>query len=440
MNTAKFFAKRWVRSSLNTRCRLNTSILFIACSVNVGLASAQGRTIDLPTKGASINQVSPGLGKPQHMGRPPQGDGSLIVPVPRPATPIIGLPGPGNGPSPSIPNVSLPSSVRAPISNNPPPGIEPTAPSTVQITSPAPVLATLPAPPPPVSVEYPKKPDSIPTQGIGSFAELPPSVTGSSITPVTSPPISMPPPQGTGPKDNTTPSVGVPSSILPTSAPHTALPAPPQQGTGQHVSPVPNSSGSNSSKLQEILPASASLLSTMQIQSSSPASAGTAQDASAPKQACVVITLRPDTQRPATTLVDFTGDGLIRSAISDTHIQQVFARSGYSAVDTSKPARWCITQAAARELVQARVSTSRQVASVLVQTETGWQLMTQSQWALHQAALTQAAASSALIQPKQIANATRKTIKRSSVNRTPVRVAARPNLLTAMVTPAAKLK
>lgn len=184
------------------------------------------------------------------------------------------------------------------------------------------------------------------------------------------------------------------------------------------------------SRLQEILPAGSSLLNSMQVIPGAPATASALQERAAANPACVVVTFRPDAQRPATTLVDFTGDGLILSAVPDAHIQQVFARSGYNTVDTSKPARWCIAQTAARELVQVRASAPGQVASVLVQTNSGWQLMTQSQWAQHQTALAQTVASSALIQKRPAANITRTTAQRSSTARAPAPARSTPRVST----------
>jgi hypothetical protein len=172
------------------------------------------------------------------------------------------------------------------------------------------------------------------------------------------------------------------------------------------------------------------LLNSMQVIPGAPATASALQERAAANPACVVVTFRPDAQRPATTLVDFTGDGLILSAVPDAHIQQVFARSGYNTVDTSKPARWCIAQTAARELVQVRASAPGQVASVLVQTNSGWQLMTQSQWAQHQTALAQTVASSALIQKRPAANITRTTAQRSSTARAPAPARSTPRVST----------
>jgi hypothetical protein len=489
METIKSFSNAHT-SSVRSCHSVRLSILCMACYVTIGAAQAEVRAKPqgLPGQGAGINQVRMNPGGPI-MGNPGQGAGPFVETGPRNGPPIIGIPGPGSGPSPSIPTVQLPSGMPPGQGNLPPPGAGPLIPApSAALTTPAPPPAPAPVvvaplvPPKPVLPEPPKVPQGRPTPGIGPVADLPPSPptpVGSFAVPAPVPapiPVAVPVTTPAAGSSNT----GMPNIPAPTTV-RVSAPGPPPQGvgpaasattnavqpvaspTGLAVVPDPknpaqgagtsevmrfdqsiNASGSASSRLQEILPAGTALQSSMQVVPGASATTSNWQDrtpsSAAAQAACVVVTFRPDAQRPATTLVDFTGDGLILSAVPDTHIQQVFARSGYNVVDTSKPARWCIAQAAARELVQVRAAASGQVASVLVQTNSGWQLMTQSQWAIHQGALAQATASSALVQSKKVASATRKTAQRSNANRVPVRANAGAGTLTALASTAPKLK
>jgi hypothetical protein len=151
-------------------------------------------------------------------------------------------------------------------------------------------------------------------------------------------------------------------------------------------------------QLGEIIPDSQALLSSMRsIQThpqSSAASTSPVQASSVtPQPACVPVTFRPDTQRAGTTLVDLTGDGLIVSAVPNSHIQAVFTRSGYSEVSLAQPVRWCIAQTAAREIVQLNNGFANQQAARLVQVNGNWQLMSNEQWTSYQASLVPAAPS-----------------------------------------------
>jgi hypothetical protein len=121
-----------------------------------------------------------------------------------------------------------------------------------------------------------------------------------------------------------------------------------------------------------------------------------------PAASCVVVTLRPDPQRSATTLVDLTGDGLIVSPIANAHIHTVLSRAGYAQIDLSQVGRWCVAQTVAREMLQTGQGVSAQQAALLVQTLGGWQLMTQDQWVAHQTSFQpQASADSVNQAPKR---------------------------------------
>lgn len=141
--------------------------------------------------------------------------------------------------------------------------------------------------------------------------------------------------------------------------------------------------------LKEIIPDSKTLASSMRV--IPPASASAAQtSAQLPalvQAACIPVAFRPDAQRANTTLVDLSGDGLIVSAVPNAHIQAVFMRAGYNEVTLSQPTRWCISQAATRELVQLPGSFVNQAATRLVQVGQSWQLMSHEQWTAHQASL-----------------------------------------------------
>lgn len=103
---------------------------------------------------------------------------------------------------------------------------------------------------------------------------------------------------------------------------------------------------------------------------------------------CIPVSFRPDSQRQGLSLVDLTGDGLIISAVPNTHIQAVFTNAGYGQVDLLQAARWCITQTAVRALVRPSAEPGTQQAALLVQTGASMQLMSKDQWLSYQASMT----------------------------------------------------
>lgn len=123
---------------------------------------------------------------------------------------------------------------------------------------------------------------------------------------------------------------------------------------------------------------------------------------------CVNISLRPDPARQSVSLVDFSGDGLIVSAVANDHIQSILMQAGYAQIDTSQAARWCIPQATARALLLPTQGATTQTASLLVRTGNGLQLMSQDQWLAHQAAKTMTA------QPRGASKAVKKLASKRS--------------------------
>jgi hypothetical protein len=132
---------------------------------------------------------------------------------------------------------------------------------------------------------------------------------------------------------------------------------------------------------------------------------------------CVDVSLRPDPARQLVSLVDFSGDGLIVSAVPNKHVQSVFAQAGYAQMDVSQAGSWCIPQATARALLlPAAQGATAQAASLLVQTGNGLQLMSQDQWLAHQAAMNPLAAKTLTAQPRRADKAAKKlTSKRKSM-------------------------
>jgi hypothetical protein len=449
-----------------TRCVFNAKCSAIQCAVFMlcGLALAP-----------ALAQRSPNLLAPPISGIPGQGVGDPFIQPPSSQPPGIGLPSPGAGLNVGAPvgggsNVSLPAT---PITPPPSGGAGVTVPVPVPVSAPTPIAPAAPpvviqpvvppsaaAPIPPNGVVGPVVPKPVeilhknPTPGAGPIQEIITTIPPAAVVPIATAPVNTP---VTTPQAITTsPAIVTPGSglidgvVTPGSGPVAAPQGAGFPESGGVASPRNTLGGSapSSTRLQEILPSGNALQSSMRATTAAVSAANpkaSDQQSSAP---CVVVTFRPDSQRVATTLVDLTGDGLIVSAVPDMHVQQVFARAGYSSVDTSKPARWCIAQTAARELVQAQRSASAPLASVLVQTATGWQLMTQPQWAQHQAALAQATASSDLIQYQATAVAPRKNAPKSSKRVVAVRAAtpapasvkARPGVLTALTSVASKLK
>jgi hypothetical protein len=221
---------------------------------------------------------------------------------------------------------------------------------------------------PPVVIEPPR---NVP-QG-----NLPAEVLGPSALP----PISLPPPLVPGPKPAVQ-SLGTPGPDV--SAPQGA------GGDAALMSPPSASNARSGLGIGEVLPGSSELGASMQIlpnlNRADPHGAPS-ETALKPGNACVSVVLRPDGQRPATTLVDLTGDGLIVSPIANARVDAVFERAGYSKIDLSRSARWCIAQAAVRELLQTGPVAPLHESALLVQTPGGWQLMPKEQWLAQQASL-----------------------------------------------------
>jgi hypothetical protein len=130
---------------------------------------------------------------------------------------------------------------------------------------------------------------------------------------------------------------------------------------------------------------------------------------------CVNVSLRPDTARQSVSLVDFSGDGLIVSAVANSHIQSVFAQTGYAQMDFAQAGRWCIPQLAARALLLPAQGATTQAASLLVQTGSGLQLMSQDQWLAHQAAMKPLAAMTTTAQPRGTKKAVKKLVTKRNV-------------------------
>lgn len=159
------------------------------------------------------------------------------------------------------------------------------------------------------------------------------------------------------------------------------------------------STSSQSAALHEVLPTAAALAGSMQeapavnAQTQTNVAGVTAiKEPLLSTTTCVGVTFRPNMQRFDSTLVDFTGDGLIVAAIPNERINTAFAKAGYSAIEISKPVRWCVNQNTVRELMQSGLGADAQHASLLVQVGNGWQLMTQEQWMAYQASVQSLAA------------------------------------------------
>jgi hypothetical protein len=221
---------------------------------------------------------------------------------------------------------------------------------------------------------------------------------------------------------NTTPS---PSTNPTVSGP--VRPKPVGPGAGETSAPnsgslsYPSAAARSGAGLGEILPSLGDLSSSL-----IPAGSVAKPMASEPnvtarvaQPACVPISFKPDPARNAVTLVDFSGDGLIVSAIPNTHINAVFARAGYRPIDIQQPVRWCVAQSAARELLGPSYGYAAQ-AHLLVPTKEGVQLMTQEQWQAQQAAIKPEP------MPSTVAKRTSQTVRAaaSRVGRSPIARAA----------------
>ena len=84
-------------------------------------------------------------------------------------------------------------------------------------------------------------------------------------------------------------------------------------------------------------------------------------------------------QRADTALVDFTGDGLIVSALPNEQLRASLQMAGYKQVTLGQPASWCLPAAAMSALLRAPASGAQRgsVSSQqeLVQIKGQWQLV-----------------------------------------------------------------
>jgi hypothetical protein len=351
----------------------------------------------------TINLPSPGSGP----GIPVSGPVKLPIPITGDQKPA-GVPQPGAGGGGGTRVIVAPANIPPPPATQPallaPAPVIPVTAQPAVVPTPTPVSGNLPPPgagntialptPPVTIIDVPPKPvtslDMNPTPGGGPKPGLPPIVGSVSTTPPvpTAGPVD---PRGAGPgatasatpvaMNATSSNIGAPGVLRKRAAP-------PGQGN-EDLQLTRQTLGNSGSALNEILPSSQQLLESMQAQDKlDPARPATNQAQALPAaQACVAISLRPDPQRASTTLVDFAGDGLIVSAVPNTHVSNVFARAGYNNIQITQPVRWCVAQAAVRELIRPTASASVQQASLLVETSSGWQLMSQEQWLTYQASL-----------------------------------------------------
>ncbi len=94
---------------------------------------------------------------------------------------------------------------------------------------------------------------------------------------------------------------------------------------------------------------------------------------------CTYISTQAHAQRADTALVDFTGDGLIVSALPNEQLRASLQMAGYKQVTLGQPASWCLPAAAMSALLRApasgvqRSSVSSQ--QKLVQVKGQWQLV-----------------------------------------------------------------
>jgi hypothetical protein len=316
------------------------------------------------------------------------------------------------------------------------PGAGPAAPS-MGVPAPGPATRAMLAPEPPASpgkaIDPPtgdKSPQGGPTQGVGiqsitNDAAPPPlqtnalpSLAAPPLDPaartVVAPPASPPQPNLPAPISApvTTAAPAVPNSTNPPVPSKSEVlverrPKPVVQGAGQLADPGnslshPIAAGRSGAGIGEILPSpqdlNASLIPAGSI--AKPVVSDQSIVAKVAQPACVPITFKPDPSRAAVTLIDFSGDGLIVSAVPNTHINAVFTRAGYRAIEITQPIRWCVAQTAARELLGPSYAPHSQ-ASLVVPTKDGLQLMSQEQWLAYQAS----------IKPEPILN---KTVQRAT--------------------------
>lgn len=302
----------------------------------------------------------------------------------------------GAGPKPPNSTPSGPVTVVTPGDGPKPPGIAQPVPAAVAVP------ALVPAPPPQAP-----PPSVSPPQGLPSLVSSdavppkPPVVDTKPVVPGAGGLALVPPPVNTVPaSQGSAPTAPDVQPLVTSSTPGAAMvPAPVSTQTtspaGSDKVPPQGANAPTSSQnatLNEVLPTAAALASSMQeapavnAQSQTNVAAVTAiKQPLLSAASCVGVTFRPNKQRSDTTLVDFTGDGLIVAAIANERINTAFAKAGYNAIEILKPVRWCVNQNTVRELMQSGLGADAQHASLLVQIDNGWQLMTQEQWGTHQA-------------------------------------------------------
>jgi hypothetical protein len=262
----------------------------------------------------------------------------------------VGVP-PGAGPNPPIvptpPKITLsPAPIPAPLAA---PTLAPPPKLGSAIATPTPTLSPASVSAPAAALDIAIAPGKTPTQGIGSS------------TPEVTPP-------------------GVPAQS------NVVVATPSSSGAVASLSPT---NASTQTDITEVLPSAQKLSESMR---DVPAVQTQTSDKDAKvtvaNNKCIPVSFRPDSQRQGLSLVDLTGDGLIISAVPNTHIQTVFTNAGYGQVDLSQAARWCITQTAVRALVRPGVDVGTQQAALLVQTGASMQLMSKDQWLSYQASMT----------------------------------------------------
>ncbi len=328
---------------------------------------------------------------------PQPGAGGALIPTPPPPPPVVVAPTPAPVPTPTP--------TAGPVMSTPLPArmVEPTAPPPVDSS--------------PISSRVWVAAPAQAVQGAGPTPIKP----GVMLSPGASDPTSIPG-QGTGVSDMS------PTAAPPLTGTSMSLVIPekssPVQGGDNLIRVTPASA--QRASLGEVLPSSQDMSASM-LSASSIAKPAKNNDhsASVPQPVCVPVSFRPDPSRAAVTLVDFSGDGLIVSAVPNVHINAVFARAGYRPLDIQQPVRWCVAQMAARELLGPSYTTADSHASLLVETTQGWQLMSKEQWATYQASLKPAPVTPFVSSAAAVVEAAAKRVGRIPVTRSVTRPPAR---------------
>ncbi len=302
--------------------------------------------------------------------------------------------------------------------------------------TPPPTMSTSLAPPPPVSstalAPPPTQPVTGPNTMVATTVAAPSPVVTDAYAPSHNPrrPHQRP---GQGDGKNVVTVVAPPTPTVEANTP----PSIPLQTASLHPAPAavaaanPITSGDTATAaavqpgrragLGEVLPSAQELGASMRATTANLKASDTPSlgQAAAVQPACVAVSFKPDASRTASTLVDFSGDGLIVSAIPNAHINAVFARVGYQPINIEQPVRWCVAQSAARELASGGHASPQAHASLLMQTATGgWQLMSQEQWQAQQASMQAA--------PAIMARATPLSRSASKIKVKPARAKTKP--------------